>query len=418
MDGVNKLSVTLSGTQVEELNNALAEYLQRNGYTKTFDQFTEESGATVKNDVQHVGLMEKKWSMTLRLQQRIINLEKRIQELESGGVIAPRHKDLKSSASWIPRPPEKLTLNGHRDSVMKVVFHPVYSVLLSCSEDHTIKIWDLETGQMEKSFKAHLSTIQDLSFDATGTRFVSCSADAQIKIWDFGDSYDCLKTLRGHSHTVSSVVFVPNKNQLLSASRDFTIKLWDTNTGFCIQTFTEHEDWVKGICIDQKGDLFASCSHDKSIFVWDLNTKKPLQRLIGHTHVVECVLFVPTEHSEKIAGEHAKKLSGDTDRKLTLVISSGRDRVIKIWNALNGECLQDLEGHDNWIRAMVLHPSGAYLLSVADDATMRVWSMEETQRCRVINAHDHFINSVDFHKRLPYVATGCTDSSIKIWECR
>lgn len=36
--------------------------------------------------------MEKKWAMTLRLQQRIINQEKRIQELESGGVIAPRHK--------------------------------------------------------------------------------------------------------------------------------------------------------------------------------------------------------------------------------------------------------------------------------------------------------------------------------------
>lgn len=48
-------------------------------------------------------------------------------------------RDLKSSASWIPRPPEKLTLYGHRDSVMRVVFHPVYSVILSCSEDHTIK---------------------------------------------------------------------------------------------------------------------------------------------------------------------------------------------------------------------------------------------------------------------------------------
>uniref|UniRef100_A0A1I7STR7 Lissencephaly-1 homolog n=1 Tax=Bursaphelenchus xylophilus TaxID=6326 RepID=A0A1I7STR7_BURXY len=418
MDGVNKISVTLSGTQAEELNSALAEYLQRNGYQKTFETFVDESGATVKNDVQHVGLMEKKWSMTLRLQQRIINLEKRIQELESGGIIAPRHKDLKSSATWIPRPPEKLTLNGHRDSVMKVVFHPTYSVLLSCSEDHTIKIWDLETGQLERSFKAHLSTIQDLCFDATGNRFASCSADASIKIWDFGDSYDCLKTLRGHSHTVSSVVFVPNKSWILSASRDGTIRLWDTTTGFCTQTFEEHEDWVRRVCIDQQGQLFASCSNDKSIIVWCLNTKKPLSKLIGHTHVIECVLFVPQEHNNKIAGDHMKKYANEHDVKPTLIISAGRDRVIKIWDALSGACLMDLEGHDNWIRDMVLHPSGAYLISVADDKCMRVWSMEETQRCRVINAHDHFIYSVDFHKRLPYVATGCTDSTIKVWECR
>lgn len=110
----------------------------------------------------------------------------------------------------------------------------------------------------------------------------------------------------------------------------------------------------------------------------------------------------------------------------------------------------DLEGHDNWIRDIVLHPSGGYLISVADDKTLRIWSTEETQRCRVIvNAHDHFIYSVgrfsiilddvfpyilryspislgtfnllvlpDFHKKLPYVTTSCTDSTIKVWECR
>lgn len=80
-----------------------------------------------------------------------------------------------------------------------------------------------------------------------------------------------------------------------------------------------------------------------------------------------------------------------------MIISAGRDRVIKIWDALSGACLIDLEGHDNWIRDMVLHPSGAYLISVADDKSMRVWSVEETQRCRVINAHDHFIYSVGMY---------------------
>lgn len=69
--------------------------------------------------------------------------------------------------------------------------------------------------------------------------------------------------------------------------------------------------------------------------------------------------------------------------------------MIKIWDAAAGVCLMDLEGHDNWIRDIVLHPSGGYLISVADDKTIRIWSTEETQRCRVIaNAHEHFIYSV------------------------
>ncbi|KAI6201766.1 Platelet-activating factor acetylhydrolase IB subunit alpha [Aphelenchoides besseyi] len=414
-DGHPKYTVSLTTTQTEELNDAIAEYVQRRGYNRTFEVLAEETGAKVRPGAQHVGLLEKKWAMTLRLQQRIINLEKRIQELEGGGLLTHRHKDLKSATSWIPRPPEKLTLCGHRDSVMKVIFHPIYSVLLSCSEDHTIKIWDLETGQIERSFKAHLSTIQDLCFDLSGTRFASCSADSSIKIWDFGDSYECLKTLRGHSHTVSSVVFLPNKPAILSASRDGTIKQWDLTTGFCTHTYTEHEDWVRRVCVNEEGTLFATCSNDKSIIIWCLNTNKPLTKLLGHEHVIECVLFVPNQLVGKITKSQNRP---DTDKKPTIVISAGRDRVIKVWDALAGVCLFDLEGHDNWIRDMVMHPSGPYLISVADDKTIRIWSMEETQRCRVIQGHDHFIYSVDFHKRLPFVATGCTDSSIKIWECR
>jgi platelet-activating factor acetylhydrolase IB subunit alpha len=124
-----------------------------------------------------------------------------------------------------------------------------------------------------------------------------------------------------------------------------------------------------------------------------MNTNKPVSTLLGHTHVVECVLFVPSQHVSKIVKGQKHGGSGG-DQTTTLIVSAGRDRVIKVWDALAGVCLMDLEGHDNWIRDIVLHPSGAYLISCADDKTIRIWSMEDSQRCRVINAHDHFIYSV------------------------
>lgn len=34
------------------------------------------------------------------------------------------------------------------------------------------------------------------------------------------------------------------------------------------------------------------------------------------------------------------------------------------------------KGHDNWVRGVVFHPSGKFLLSVADDKTMRVWELK------------------------------------------
>ena len=49
-------------------------------------------------------------------------------------------KDKRSPSDWIPRPPEKYCLTGHRNTVTRVVFHPVYSIMVSASEDATIKV--------------------------------------------------------------------------------------------------------------------------------------------------------------------------------------------------------------------------------------------------------------------------------------
>lgn len=67
------------------------------------------------------------------LESRLVETEK---EIHSGGPT----KEKRNPAEWIPRPPEKYCLTGHRSTVTRVIFHPVFSVLASASEDATIKV--------------------------------------------------------------------------------------------------------------------------------------------------------------------------------------------------------------------------------------------------------------------------------------
>ena len=54
-------------------------------------------------------------------------------------------------------------------SVLQVLLHPVYSMVVSASEDASIKVWDFETGDYERSLKGHTDSVQDIAFDHTGS---------------------------------------------------------------------------------------------------------------------------------------------------------------------------------------------------------------------------------------------------------
>lgn len=40
--------------------------------------------------------------------------------------------------------------------------------MASCSEDATIKVWDYETGQLERTLKGHTDAVNDIAIDAAG----------------------------------------------------------------------------------------------------------------------------------------------------------------------------------------------------------------------------------------------------------
>lgn len=40
--------------------------------------------------------------------------------------------------------------------------------MVTASEDATLKVWDFETGEYEKSLKGHTDSVQDIAFDQTG----------------------------------------------------------------------------------------------------------------------------------------------------------------------------------------------------------------------------------------------------------
>lgn len=310
----------------------------------------------------------------------------------------------KDPASWLPRAPARHDLESHREPVTCVAFHPIFSSLASGSEDTTIKIWDWELGELERTVKGHTRAVLDVDYGGPrgGTLLASCSSDLSIKLWDPADEYKNIRTLPGHDHSVSAVRFVPSGaagspmsgNLLVSASRDKTLKIWDVTTGYCVKTLDGHSAWVRDVVPSPDGRFLFSAGDDQVPRLWEVSSGETRATFLGHEHYIECVAFAPATSYQYLAPLAGQKKPPPASSAAEFVASGGRDKTVRLWDA-RGNLLKTLVGHDNWVRGLAFHPGGKYLLSVADDKTIRCWDLSQECKCvRTIEAHGHFISAI------------------------
>lgn len=103
----------------------------------------------------------------------------------------------------------------------------------------------LETNNFHEisNWPAHLSRIEDLTFNSDGTRLVSGSFDATAKIWQVPSGKELL-SLGEHAATVIESVFNQDGSQLATCSYDGTTRVWDASSGQNLFTFSDNGIFV------------------------------------------------------------------------------------------------------------------------------------------------------------------------------
>ncbi|KAJ0164570.1 Nuclear distribution protein nudF-2 [Colletotrichum tanaceti] len=399
------MSQILTPRQADELHKAIIAYLSSTNLPNAAAALREELQISESFDTatsrKYEGLLEKKWtSIIMELESRAAALQS---ELDNATPTSRSQRNL-NPANWLPCAPARHTLESHRDPITCVAFHPVFSALASGSEDCTIKVWDWELGELEKTIKGHTKAVTDVDFGGPrgATLLASCSNDLTIKLWDPSDDYKNIRTLPGHDHSVSAVRFVPSGasgapgsgNLLVSASRDKTLRIWDVSTGYCVKTLRGHTDWIRDVCPSLDGRFLLSAGDDYTGRLWDISVGNPEVKLtlIRHEHVVTCCTLAPPTtyvHLAKLAGQKPPPTTSTAE----FMATGSRDKTICLWDA-RGNCIKTLVGHDNWVRALVFHPGGKYLLSVSDDKTLRCWDLEQEGKCVKVleDAHSRFVS--------------------------
>lgn len=234
---------------------------------------------------------------------------------------------------------------GHRRPVCSVAFSHDSKLILSGSEDETIKLWDSATSECLHTFQGHKDIVATVAFSHDSKLVLSGSRDHTIRLWDSTTS-EHLHTFRGHKRTVHSVTFSHNSKFVLSGSYDSNIKLWDAATGECLRTFRDHTGPVLSVAFSHDSKLVASGSSDTMIMLWNSATGTHLRTFQGHSDQVLSVAF-------------------SYDSKL--ILSGSADKTIKLWDSEAGKCLQTFQGHNEYVYSIAFSHDSKLVVSGSAD---------------------------------------------------
>uniref|UniRef100_A0AAQ6IHM0 Striatin-3 n=1 Tax=Anabas testudineus TaxID=64144 RepID=A0AAQ6IHM0_ANATE len=335
----------------------------------------------------------------------------------------PSNKESSFRKTWNP----KYTLRSHFDGVRALAFHPVEPCLVTVSEDHTLKLWNLtKTVPAKKSasfdvepiytFRAHVGPVLSLAMTSSGEQCFSGGIDSTIQWWNIPssnvdpyDTYDpsvLAGSWMGHTDAVWGLAYSGIKNRLLSCSADGTVKLWNpTEKNPCISTFNTNKEHGIPTSVDFNGcdpaHMVASFNSG-DVVVYDLETSQQALVLKGQGDS-------GSNHINKVVSHPT----------LPVTITAHEDRHIKFYDNKSGKVIHAMVAHLDAVTSLAVDPNGIYLMSGSHDCSLRLWNLDSKTCVQEITAHrkksEEAIYDVAFHPSKAYIASAGADALARVY---
>uniref|UniRef100_A0A2K5NCS3 Striatin n=1 Tax=Cercocebus atys TaxID=9531 RepID=A0A2K5NCS3_CERAT len=328
--------------------------------------------------------------------------------------------------TWNP----KFTLRSHFDGIRALAFHPIEPVLITASEDHTLKMWNLQkTAPAKKStsldvepiytFRAHKGPVLCVVMSSNGEQCYSGGTDGLIQGWnttnpniDPYDSYDpsvLRGPLLGHTDAVWGLAYSAAHQRLLSCSADGTLRVWNTTeVAPALSVFNDTQE----LGIPASVDLVSSDpSHMVASFskgytsIFNMETQ---QRIL----TLESNVDTTANSSCQIN----RVISHPT---LPISITAHEDRHIKFYDNNTGKLIHSMVAHLEAVTSLAVDPNGLYLMSGSHDCSIRLWNLESKTCIQEFTAHrkkfEESIHDVAFHPSKCYIASAGADALAKVF---
>jgi len=283
---------------------------------------------------------------------------------------------------------------GHEDYVRAVAFSPQGTMIVSGSDDCTVRLWKPDGTPVGSPFRGHENYVLAVAVSPDGQWVVSGGADRTLRLWQL-DGNLMHPPLQGHSSAVLAVAVSPDGRTIASGSADHTLRFWSKYGKPLGEPLWGHEAAVRAIAFSPNGHLIASASEDGTIRLWVRDGTLLGMPFVGHEGAVLAIAFTPDGKG---------------------IVSGGSDRTIRQW-ALDGTLIGDpIQGHKAAVLAVMFSPDGETLVSGSEDCTLRLWHRDGSPAAPPLLGHEDYVRSVAFAPDGQTIVSGSADRTIRLWQ--
>ncbi|KZT00781.1 WD40 repeat-like protein [Laetiporus sulphureus 93-53] len=257
------------------------------------------------------------------------------------------------------------------DEVMWLRWHPKGNVLLAGSNDSTVWLWQLPSGNTMQVFAGHTAPVQCGDFTPDGKRIITADAEGTLIFWDPRNPTPVFKLspsdARFDMDGITSLAVNPASTLAVVGGTTGSVRVVSLSRGDVVGALGGHKEGesVEAVAfVDVAGPtgtttasgVVVTGATDGKACIWDLGTMR-LRATLEHEDAVTSLLRLPPP-------------------KAHMIVSASADKTLRTWDARTGTLVREHKGHRGPILQAALGLGGGVVVSAGDDGVCLVFPTE------------------------------------------